>query len=411
MAVLEREADPAELGFDPRRLARLDTHFGRYVDDGRLAGWQLLITRRGKVVHHRTYGQRDREAGLPVEADTIWRIYSMTKPVTSIAVMMLYEDGLLQLRDPLSGYLSAFADARVYKAGSSNAPETEPAVEPIRIWHLLTHTSGLTYGFIRAHPVDTMYREAGIEFFPTGGLDLAACCDRWAALPLVFQPGTEWNYSVSTDVLGRVVEVVAGMSLDRFFAERILGPLGMVDTGFTVPPGQAHRLAGLYVASQPGRSPTRQDDFTPDPRGPVTFLSGGGGLVSTAADYLRFTRMLLNRGELDGVRLLGSRTVDFMTRNHLPGGVDLAGFARPMFAETAYEGVGFGLGFSVVVDPVRNETLASAGEYAWGGLASTAFWVDPVERVTAVFLTQLVPSSTYPLRPELRQLVNSSLVD
>lgn len=403
---METEVDPAEAGFDPRRLARLDEHFARYVDSGLVAGWQLLVARHGKVVHHATCGMRDREAGLPVESDTLWRIYSMTKPITSVAAMMLYEGGLLQLRDPISRYLPAFAGARIYRAGSALAPQTEPAAEPIRVWHLLTHTAGLTYGFLHAHPVDAMYRAAGIEFFPSDGTDLAAACERWAELPLVFQPGTEWNYGVSTDVLGRVVEVVSGMPLDRFVAERITGPLGMRDTGFAVPAEQGSRLAGLYVTPRPGLPPVRRDDYTPDPRGPVTFLSGGGGLVCTAADYHRFTTMLLRRGELDGVRLLGSRTVDYMTRNHLPGGADLETLGRPIFAETAYEGVGFGLGFSVVVDPVRNEMMATAGEYSWGGLASTAFWVDPVERITVVFMTQLIPSSAYPFRPELRALVD-----
>ena len=411
MAV-EVEVDPGEVGFDPGRLARIDGHLARYVDDGRLTGWQVVVARHGRIAHSATYGLRDREAGLPVEPDTIWRIYSMTKPVTSVAAMMLYEDGLLQLRDPLSRYLPAFADARVYVAGPAQKPQTRPALEPIRIWHLLTHTSGLTYGFLHAHSIDAMHRAAGVQFFPADPeLDLAAVCDRWARLPLVFDPGTEWNYGVSTDVLGRVVEVVSGMPLDRFFAERILGPLGMVDTGFTVPADRADRMAGLYVAPEPGTVPVRRDAFTPDPRGEVTYLSGGGGLVSTAADYTRFTRMLLSRGELDGVRLLGSRTVDYMTRNHLPGGADVDTLSRPIEADATYQGVGYGLGFAVVVDPVRREVLSNVGEYSWGGLASTAFWVDPVERITAHFFTQLVPSSTYPLRLELRQLVNSALVD
>jgi CubicO group peptidase (beta-lactamase class C family) len=412
MGTVEVETDPAELGFDPGRLARVDRHLARYVDDGRLTGWQVVVGRDGRTAHSATYGLRDREAGLPVEPDTIWRIYSMTKPVTSVAAMMLYEEGLLQLRDPLSRYLPAFADARVYVAGAAQRPQTRPALEPIRIWHLLTHTSGLTYGFLHAHPTDAMHRAAGVEFFPAdAGLDLAAVCDRWARLPLVFDPGTEWNYSVSTDVLGRVVEVVSGMPLDRFFAQRIFEPLGMVDTGFAVPAAERDRLAGLYVAREPGAVPVRRDEFTSDPRGPVTYFSGGAGLVSTAADYTRFTRMLLDRGEIGGVRLLGSRTVDYMTCNHLPGGADIATLSRPIEADAAYEGVGFGLGFAVVVDPVRREVLSSAGEYSWGGLASTAFWVDPVERITVHFFTQLVPSSTYPVRLELRQLVNSALVD
>lgn len=408
---MEIEIAPEQAGFDPRRLARIDTRLARYVDDGLLAGWQVAVARDGRLTHHATYGQRDREAGLPVEPDTIWRIYSMTKPVTSVAAMMLYEDGLLQLRDPVSAYLPEFADLRVYTAGSAAAPRTVPAIEPIRIWHLLSHTSGLTYGFLHASPVDEMYRATGAEFFPPPGTTLAQWAAGVARMPLLFQPGTEWNYGVSTDVLGRVVEVVSGMPLDRFFAERITGPLGMADTAFTVPADKADRLAGLYVTPKPGRVPLRRDDFTPDPRGPVSFLAGGAGLVSTAADYLRFTRMLLQRGELDGARLLGSRTVDFMTRNHLPGGADIPTVGRLTSAEDAFEGIGFGLGFSVMVDPVRTEMLSSPGEYAWGGLASTAFWVDPVERVTVVFCTQLVPSSSYPIRAELRALVNSSLVD
>ena len=408
---MDIEIDPEKAGFDPARLARVDRHLARYVDDGLLAGTQVVVARDGRVVHHATYGQRDREAGLAVEADTIWRIYSMTKPLTSVAAMMLYEDGLLQLRQPLSDFLPEFADPRVFTVGSSTNPGTVPAIEPIRIRHLLSHTSGLTYGFLYASPVDAMYRAAGIEFFPPLGTTLAQACQRWAELPLLFQPGTEWNYGVSTDVLGRVVEVVSGMPLDRFFAERITGPLGMVDTGFSVPAADADRVAGLYVTNRAGRPPVRRDEFTPDPRRPVDFFSGGGGLVSTAADYSRFTRMLLGRGELDGARLLGSRTVDFMTRNHLPGGQDIPTFGRLTNAQDAFEGIGFGLGFSVVTDPVRTEILASPGEYGWGGLASTAFWVDPVERVTVVFMTQLVPSSTYLLRSELRALINSSLVD
>jgi CubicO group peptidase (beta-lactamase class C family) len=408
---MEIEIDPEKAGFGPGRLERIDRHLARYVDDGLIAGWQVAVTRDGKLVHHGTYGSRDREAGLPVEPDTIWRVYSMTKPLTSVAAMMLHEDGLLPLRQPLEEIIPEFAGARVFTGGSALRPGTVPALEPIQIWHLLSHTSGLTYGFLHQHPADEMHRLLDAEFFPPEGMTLAQAVERWAAIPLLFQPGTGWNYGVSTDVLGRVVEVVSGMPLDRFFAERITGPLGMVDTAFTVPAAKADRMAGLYVTAKPGQQPIRRDDFTPDPRGPITFLAGGAGLVSTTADYLRFTRMLLGRGELDGARLLGSRTVDFMARNHLPGNADIPSIGRPASAQDAFEGVGFGLGFSVLIDPVRNEILGSLGEYAWGGLASTAFWVDPVERITVVFMTQLIPSSTYPIRSELRTLVNSSLVD
>jgi CubicO group peptidase (beta-lactamase class C family) len=408
---MEIELDPEKAGFAPGRLDRIDRLLARYVNDGLLTGWQVAVTRDGKLVHHGMFGQRDREADLPVETDTIWRIYSMTKPLTSVAAMMLSEEGLLPLRQPISEILPEFANARVYTGGSALNPGTVPAVEPIRVWHLLTHTSGLTYGFQHQHPADELHRLIQAEFFPPAGITLAEQVERWALIPLLFHPGSAWNYGVSTDVLGRVIEVVSGMPLDRFLAERIIEPLGMVDTAFTVPVEKADRMAALYLAAKPGQEPVRRDDFTPDPRGPVTFLAGGGGLVSTTADYLRFTRMLLGRGELDGVRLLGSRTVDYMTRNHLPGNADIAGFAPSTGPADTFEGVGFGLGFSVVVDPVRNEILTSPGEYAWGGLASTAFWVDPVERITAVFMTQLVPSGTYPIRAELRTLVNAALAD
>ena len=407
MGTLGIEVEPADAGFGPERLARVDRHFARYVDEGKLAGWQLLVTRDGRIAHSSTCGVRDREAGLPVEPDTIWRIYSMTKPITSVAAMMLCEEGLLQLRDPISVYLPEFAAPRVYTRGPATAPATEPA-GAIQVRHLLTHTSGLTYGFLRSSPVDEMYRAAGYEFFPADGTDLAVACERWARLPLLFQPGTEWNYGISTDVLGRLVEVVSGMPLDRFFAERIFGPLGMVDTAFTVPHDRRDRLAALYLKSAGG--PVRGDAFPPDPAAQA-FFSGGGGLFSTTADYHRFSSMLLRRGELDGTRLLGSRTVDAMTRNHLPGGRTLAGLGRPFDAVTVFDGLGFGLGFSVLVDPIANGTLASPGEFGWGGMASTVFWVDPVERITVIFMTQLVPSSSYPLRPQLRYLVNSALVD
>jgi CubicO group peptidase (beta-lactamase class C family) len=311
----------------------------------------------------------------------------------------------------VSRFIPAFADVRVYRSGSALNPVTVPAAEPVRIWHLLTHTAGLTYGFHHAHPVDAMYRRAGFEWGTPEGADLAACCDAWAGLPLVFQPGSEWCYSVATDVLGRVVEVVAGQSLDRFLAERIFRPLGMADTGFWVDEGDAGRLAALYVPEPGSRRAVRHDAMGRAALGPPEALSGGGGLVSCAADYHRFTQFLLHGGELDGVRLLGPRTLHYMSRNHLPGGADLETFGRPLFAETTFDGVGFGLGFSVLDDPVKNKVLGSRGELAWGGAASTAFWVDPVEGLTAVFLTQLLPSSTHPLRSQLKQLVYQALLD
>lgn len=406
---LELDTEPDEAGFDASRLERIDRHFARFVDDGRLPGWQIVLTRRGKLVHVSEYGQRDLEAGKPVEPDTLWRIFSMTKPVTSVAAMMLFEEGAFDLTDPISRWLPEFAEPRVYVKGSANNPVTQPAIEPIRVWHLLTHTSGLTYGFHHTHPVDALYRQAGFELGAPPGLDLAACTGKWAQLPLVFQPGSEWNYSVSTDVLGRFIEVVSRQPLDEFFEQRIFTPLGMIDTSFGT--DDVERLAALYVPEPGTRKAMRNDALGHLGVGRPDYFSGGGGLVSTAADYHRFTQFLLRGGESDGVRLLSPRTVALMTSNHLPGDVDLEAYGRPLFAEMPFNGFGFGLGFSVLRDPVKAKTLSSRGEFAWGGAASTAFWVDPAEELTALFFTQLLPSSTHPIRQHLRQLVYQALVD
>ena len=411
MGELTVEVEAGDAGFDAGRLARIDTHFRRYVDDGRLPGWLALVSRGGKVAHLSTYGHRDLEAEAPVELDTLWRIYSMTKPITSVAAMMLYEEGAFELKDPISRWIPAFADTKVYRSGSTVNPVLEAQIEPIRVWHLLTHTSGLTYGFHHATPVDAMYRADGYEWGAPAGLSLADHCDRWASFPLLFQPGSEWNYGVSTDVLGRLVEVVSGQPLDVFLRERIFEPLGMTDTGFAAPEADHDRLAALYVPRPGTRLATRADAMGAAAKTMPSFLSGGGGLVSSAADYHRFTQMLLGGGELEGSRLLGARTVRYMSRNHLPGGADLEAFGRPLFAETSFAGVGFGLGFSVVESSVDNKVLSSVGEYAWGGAASTAFWVDPAEEITALFLTQLLPSSTHPIRSQLKQLVYQALVD
>ncbi|HEV7202955.1 MAG TPA: serine hydrolase domain-containing protein [Jatrophihabitans sp.] len=397
------ESDPAELGFDAARLGRIDSLLGRYVDDGRIPGWSVLVSRHGQPAHIAAGGQRDVEAGAPVELDTIFRIYSMTKPVTSVAAMMLCEQGAFELTDPIAKWLPEFADMRVWDGGSDLKPKTVPALEPIRVWHLLTHTSGLTYGFHHAHPVDAMYRAAGYEWGAPPSIDLAGASEAFASMPLLFHPGCEWNYSVSTDVLGRLVEVVSGQSLDAFFAEHIFTPLGMTDTGFGG--SDPARTAALYT---PG---LLRADAMGDSVLKPSWFSGGGGLTSTLGDYHRFTQMLLGRGRLGDVRLLGDRTVPYMASNHLPGGADLVAFGRPLFAETPFDGVGFGLGFSVTLDPAATRTLSSRGEFAWGGAASTAFWVDPVENITVVFMTQLLPSSTYPIRSQLRQLVYSALVD
>jgi CubicO group peptidase (beta-lactamase class C family) len=412
---LKIEVDPGEVGMDAGRLARIDSHLARYIDDGKLAGTLTVVTRRGKVVYAGAQGRRDVEAGLPVEADTLWRIYSMTKPVTSVAAMILVEQGRLELNDPISRYLPAFAEPRVYSGGSALKPTTVPATEPIRLWHLLTHTAGLTYGFHHQHPVDAIYRERGFEWGAPRGFDLEACCDAWAAMPLIAQPGSDWVYSVASDVLGRVIEVVSGQPLDEFLGEQIFGPLGMADTTFGTPmedrEQRIRRMAVLYGPHPATGQLVRNDAMGGAALTRPRMLSGGGGLVSSAADYHRFTQMLLRRGELDGVRILGSRTVDYMASNHLPGGADLDSFGRPVFAETPMVGIGFGLGFSVTLDAAATKVLCSPGEYAWGGAASTAFWVDPKEDLTAMFFTQLLPSSTYPVRSQLRSLVYQALVD
>jgi CubicO group peptidase (beta-lactamase class C family) len=413
---LTPDTDPAEVGLDGTRLQRLDGRLARWVEDGQLPGFLVTVSRHGRLAHVGRYGSRDVEHGRPVDEDTRWRIFSMTKPVTSVAAMMLYEEGAFELTDPITRWLPEFAATRVYVAGSAQKPVTQPQLEPIRVRHLLTHTSGLTYGFHHAHPVDAMYRAMGHEWGTPPGADSAEVCRQWASVPLVFQPGTEWNYGVSTDVLGRLVEVVSGQTLDVFFQERVFGPLGMTDTSFGLrEDDDPDSLARLYAAvpGEPGGAPTGFAPF--DAMGQAAharpaFLSGGGGLVSTAGDYQRFCEMLRRGGAHDGGRLLGPRTLAHMVRNHLPGNADLETFGRPLFAETPLRGVGFGLGFSMVIDPARYGVVSSAGDYSWGGAASTAFYVDPVEDVVVTFFTQLLPSSTLPIRAYLRALVNQAIV-
>jgi len=396
--VLNVEIDPHEAGFDAQRLLRLDRHYARYVDEGKLAGFQLVVARDGRIVHVAKAGRRDVENDLPVTDDTLWRIYSMTKPITSVAAMMLWEEGYFDLNDPVASFIPSFADVRVWAGGNLNAPETRPATEPVRMWHLFTHTSGLTYGFYYAHPLDGLYRKHGFEYGAPQGMNLEQATDAFAGLPLLFEPGTEFNYGVSTDVLGRVVEVLSGQPLDQFLKERIFGPLEMYDTSFG--PADPNRLAVLY---ENGLKPNKLGEAALSaPR----YLSGGGGLVSTALDYHRFTSALA----AGGAPLLGPRTLAFMGRNHLPQGHELKAIARPGISESDNDGMGFGLGFSVVLDSAHTQINRSAGEIAWGGLASTAFFVDPQERISVQFFTQLVPSGALPIRTRLRNLVYQALI-
>ncbi|MGW2488179.1 serine hydrolase domain-containing protein [Streptomyces sp. NPDC001606] len=405
MAQLRQEVDPGEAGLDPQALDRLDQHLARHVDEGRLPGYLLALARGGRVAHLTTYGKRDVAAGLPVRADTLWRIYSMTKPVTAVAVLLLVEEGRLGLDDPLEKHLPAFAAPRVYDGGEGAGMRTRPAAGPILIRHLLTHTAGLTFGFYHKHPVDALYRESGLEYSVPPGADLAETVEVYARMPLQFDPGTQWNYSVASNVLGRVIEVVAGQPLDVFFAERILGPLGMTDTGFHIVPEQADRLAELYRETDEG-------GITPVAGLPVhgrpRFLSGSGGLVSSAYDFHRFMEMLRRGGELDGVRLLSADTLALMTSNRLPGNAVLREFGAPTHREPGNDGLGFGFNVSVVTDPARTLAPSSAGTYGWTGAATTAFWVAPRQDLTVQFMTQLRPKGLK-VFPELRRLVHAAV--
>lgn len=393
------------MSFDPARLARLDKHFAGYVDDGRLAGWQLALTHRGEPVHEALYGWRDREAGKPVESDTIWRIASMTKPVISVAAMALWEQGAYELTDPISKWIPSFENVRVYEKGIGRSMVTVPATEPIRVWHLHTHSSGLTAGFLYNSVVDAMYREAGYEFAAPPHPSIAECVEDWARLPLLFQPGTRWGYGVSHDVLGRLVEIWSGQNLDDALRTLVFEPLGMTDTGFWCDAARGDRLAALYAVG-----PDEKAMAVPAPGvtdGPPAILSGGGGLISTAADYTRFARVLVGKGALEGTRVLAPRTVELMTQNHLAG--DLGTLSTGGFAETVFDGVGFGLGVAVNVDPIKQHSPSNVGEFFWGGVYSTAFFVDPVAELTCVFMTQLMPSGSHPIRSQLRQMVHAAL--
>ena len=406
--MMQIDARPEDVGLSTPHLGRITRWMRHWVDSGRLPGLLVAVVRDDRLAWFETHGYRDVENGRAVEPDTIYRIYSMTKPITTVAALMLYEEGRFQLDDPVADFIPAFADTRVFASGDAETYTTVPLERPITVHDLMIHTSGLTYGFQHEHAVDALYRKRRIEFNANVG-PLADLAEAAATQPLVFQPGTRWNYSVSTDVLGRLVEIWSGVPLDAFFADRIFGPLGMRDTGFQVPEGQGHRLASNYVRRTDGDGLALAD-----PGGdsrflePAATLSGGGGLVSTAADYLRFMRMLRGRGVLEGARVLGRKSVELMTMNHLPG--DLVDMGRPRFAEMPFAGVGFGLGVSVLLDPAKARILGSPGEYAWGGMASTTFWIDPAEDLMVLLLTQLMPSSAYPIRRELRVLTYQALL-
>jgi len=396
------------VGLSTKRLQRISDWADALVASKKLAGLTTVVARRGKIAHQHTTGVSDLARGTKMTPETIFRIYSMTKPLTSVAIMMLYEEGRFQLDDPISKFAPMFKTMRVASGGMRGKIDTVPANREITFRDLLTHTSGLTYGFMEATIVDALYRKVAIDF-QTAKVSLKEMIERLAELPLIAQPGAEWNYSVATDVLGYLVQAISGQRFDDFLEERIIKPLGMSDTAFHVPADKVSRFACNYNVEADGSLKLIDDPQKSHYTTKRDIVSGGGGLVSTAADYMRFAHMMLNKGELDGVRLLGRKTVELMTSNHLRG--DMADMGQPRFSESSYEGIGFGLGFSVTLDPAKAQILGSPGEYAWGGAASTAFWVDPAEEMVVLLLTQAMPSSAYPIRRELRVLSYQAVID
>ena len=399
---------PEQVGLSAARLARISGWMRGWVDSGKLPGMTVCVMRKGQLAFAETYGKADVERNKPMRPDTIVRIYSMTKPLTSTAIMMLYEEGRFQLDEPISKFIPAFKNPRVYAGGSRGKIDSVPAEREITFRDLLTHTSGLTYGFMESTPVDAVYRDQKIDF-GTATASLADVIERLAAVPLIAQPGKAWNYSVATDVLGCLVQVISGQPFDVFLREKVLKPLGMLDTDFIVAKDKQERFATCYMPGKDGKLAVMDDPTKSTYLAPRKGYSGGGGLAGTAGDYLRFCKFMLNKGELDGVRLLGRKTIELMTSNHLPG--DMADMGMPRFSESPYYGIGFGLGFSVMINPAKAQILGTAGEYAWGGAASTAFWCDPAEDMAVVLLTQLYPSSTYPIRRDLRVLTYQAIVD
>jgi len=398
---------------DPTRLDRIRPWMQRYVDERKFAGSSLLITQSGDEVFFHAAGQRDIARSLPFQRDTIARIYSMTKPVTSVAIMMLVERGLFHLDAPLSDFLPAYDNMHALIPGAGAIDQTEPCATPT-LHQLMTHTSGLSYPF-NAGVLPREMDEQSLIFKPEQGV-LGDVADRLAALPLAFHPGTRWEYSVATDVLGRVVEVVSGKSLAQFFTDEIFAPLKMTDTGFNGP--DSDRFATLYTplsgdamalnaAKSGGETLRMVDEAATSPFNASSMYSGGGGLVGTIDDYMRFIEMLRRNGDCDGGRLLSRATVDFMRRNHLPG--DIASMGPKSFSEQPMAGMGFGLGGSVVLEPALTCAPASVGDFSWGGMASTFFWLDRVQDLNVVFFTQLAPSSSYPARAELKALIHGSL--
>ncbi|MCP4751307.1 MAG: beta-lactamase family protein [Proteobacteria bacterium] len=402
---------PEELGLSSKQLAHIERHLQkRYIDSAKTAGTITLVARHGEIGYLSSLGRMDIERNKPMTDDTIVRIYSMSKPIASVALMMLYEQGEFQLNDPVYKFIPEWRNLRVYASGNHPNFLTVRPERPMTVCDLFTHTSGLTYGFMERTNVDAAYRKLGIgESGST--LPLKEMIEKLATLPLEFSPGTYWNYSVATDVLGYLVEAISGMDFETYLQEKIFKPLGMTDTGFSVPPEKLERFAANYFRTPDKRLAIMDDPERSAYAKPATFFSGGGGLVSTATDYWRFCQMLLNGGELNGVRLLGRKTVELMTMNHLPGGQEMADMSVATFSQVAPEGSGFGLGFSVILNPARAGVIGSTGEYSWGGAASTAFWIDPAEDLIVIFLTQFMPDGTFNFRGQLKSIIYPAIVD
>jgi len=403
------KVNAAAAGMDADRLARIDEHLtARYLEPGKIAGCSVAVVRHGEVAHASYLGQADRERDVPVTVDTIWRIYSMTKPITGVALMSLYEKGLFQLDDPVSRFIPSWRQQKVSDgAGGLVDPD-----RPVSVKDVLTHTSGVGYGRGNADLELDGVGDRGSLPALRGDHDLEALVERLATEPLRFQPGTHWLYSLGTDVCARLVEVLSGQSFDAYLQDTVFGPLGMADTGFHVDAADVGRFAACYARNR-RKELVRVDDPQASPYlAKPSLLSGGGGLVSTLGDYVRFAEMLASGGELDGRRVLSRKTVELMGTNHLAGGVDMRALALPGgYGEVGFDGLGFGLTMAVNLGPARSAIVGSAGEVMWGGAASTTFWVDPAEDLAVVFMTQLLPSGTFDFRGQLKTIVYGAIAD
>jgi CubicO group peptidase (beta-lactamase class C family) len=406
------KVEPDAAGMDAARLERITAHFEEeYVSPGKIAGCQITVVRGGQVAYHRSLGLRDRENALPMTDDTIFRIYSMTKPIASLALMQLYERGMFQLTDPVHRYIPEWRTLQVGEVQPDNSVTLVKPERPMNMRDVLMHTTGLPGALLPGNPIDERFGEARGAAAQAGGMTLEGITSILAEHPLKFHPGTHWNYGLSTDIVGRLVEILSGDRFDHYLQQQIFEPLGMVDTGFFVPEESVERFSACYQY-RPANTPSLMDEPAESRYlRPRSYLSGAGGLVSTTHDYVAFCSMLANGGQLDGRRVIGRMTLDLMTRNHLPGDATLMDLAVGGFGEAGFEGVGFGLGFAVGQGPVATAMAGSAGDFYWGGAASTAFWVDPAEDLFAVFMTQLFPSMAYPFRAQLRALVYQAIDD